>query len=297
MQSQFERVLIALDATTHDQYLLRYVLKMIRKGSVRRVYGLHVVPDFNVPVSAVAEFNRLFSPEVPLDERLRKQLQLTMDSALGQPRTAEISLDVIEGSRFKKLLHWIDIKRIDLLVVGMKKLSSGSGITARKVASHAPCSVLFVPEEAPYPVNRILVPVDFSEHSARAIKAALHWAGHGMQAAEIHAVHILDLIPAGYHLNQLEYQSFNKMLLDTALENQEDFIKTHQLPSERIHWHTRQESSGQIAREISKCAEEIQADAIFMGAQGHGLIQRFFFGSVTEKLLSVDTSHLVLVVR
>lgn len=297
MSNSFERILVALDASPHDQHLLHLIQKMISRGGVRKVYCVHIVPDFNIPSSTVAEFNKLFAPEVPLDERIRRDLQLQIDSSLGTQSATEISLDVLEGSRLKTLLHWVDVKKIDLLVVGQKKLSSGSGITARKVASSAPCSVIFVPTDAALPLQKILVPIDFSENSARALRKALHWADKATEKAEVLALHVLDLIPAGYHLNQAEYDSFNRMLHDTALQNWADFTNKHDIPTDQIHWEIRQEGSGKIAQELMHYASETEADAIFIGAQGHSLIQRFFFGSVTEKILSQDSGKIVFVVR
>lgn len=297
MNTSFERILVALDASSHDQHLLHLIRKMILRGGVRRVYGVHIVPDFNIPSSTVAEFNKLFSPEVPLDERIRKDLQLQIDTSLGSTTEVEVSLDVLEGSRLKTLLHWVDVKKIALLVVGQKELSSGSGITARKVAANAPCSVIFVPTSVNFPLKKILVPIDFSENSARALKKALYWAEKGDGKADVCALHVLDLIPAGYHINQAEFNSFNRMLHDTATQNWTDFTSKHEIPTDKINWEIRQEGSGKIAQELLQYASETDADAIFIGAQGHSVFQRFFFGSVTEKILSQDSGKIVFVVR
>ena len=53
----------------------------------------------------------------------------------------------MEGIPYEKLIHWIKVKEIDLLVVGHKEVSDGSGITAKRVARTSKCNVIFVPED------------------------------------------------------------------------------------------------------------------------------------------------------
>jgi outer membrane protein OmpA-like peptidoglycan-associated protein len=54
---------------------------------------------------------------------------------------------------------------VDLILVGHGRGHSGKRALARRLAMKAPCSVWVVPEGAPARLNRILVPVDFSDPS------------------------------------------------------------------------------------------------------------------------------------
>lgn len=69
------------------------------------------------------------------------------------------------GDLLDELLHRAAAISADLLVVGAR-----SHVTARRIAMLAPCSVLMVPDGATLGLDRILVPVDFSEASSDAVK-------------------------------------------------------------------------------------------------------------------------------
>lgn len=88
-------------------------------------------------------------------------------------------------------------KNIGLLIVGQKQETRGSGITARKLANNARCHVLFVPGIALREGQRLLVPVDFSEGSAKALHLALEWKSR-QEGIEVTVLHITDLLATGY---------------------------------------------------------------------------------------------------
>lgn len=69
------------------------------------------------------------------------------------------------GDLLDELMHRAMEMPADLLVVGAR-----SHVTARRIAMLAPCSVLMIPDCAVLGLSRILVPVDFSEASADAVK-------------------------------------------------------------------------------------------------------------------------------
>ena len=194
--NSFSRILVALDNSPMDQYLIRHARRVADLFEASRVYFVFILPSLALPKSAQAAFREQFEPDVPIDEQVRAALEKEILENWGAERATEWSLDVIEGKPFSQLLHWLDVKKIELLVVGQKLASTGSGITARKLASHARCNVLFVPE---MPLNdgmRLLAPVDFSKDSARALKMALTWKSTH-PAAGIVALHVTDLLATG----------------------------------------------------------------------------------------------------
>lgn len=71
------------------------------------------------------------------------------------------------GETLDGLLAHVTEWHADLLVVGAR-----SHVLARRAAMLAPCSVLMVPEDAALSLNQLLVPVDFSEASAEAVREA-----------------------------------------------------------------------------------------------------------------------------
>lgn len=293
----FSRILVALDLSPMDAYLIEYARKVADVFHSSHIYFVHIIPDLSLPESAQLEFRQRFAPETPIDEQVKKQLMNNIEAHWGKSGHTRWSIDVIEGKPYSQLLRWLEIKKIELLVIGQKQESSGSGITSRKLANNAGCSVLFVPEKKPREGSHLLVPVDFSKDSAKALRLALDWKLKSGEGARVTALHITDLIAAGYYLNRQEFENFNRFLTDTAMESFNRFLADFDLPAEQLEEQLLRNDEGSISDRIIEFAREDNADWIVVGAQGHGAIERFFFGSITEKLVSQPLPAPTLVVR
>ena len=295
----FSSILVALDLSNMDPILIREAGKMAGLFRSSKVYFVHIIPDLALPRSAQLEFRQRFAPETPIDEQVRSQLEQTIRQEWGgSAPSAEWRINVIEGKPLNKLLHWLEVKKADLLLIGQKQKSSGSGITARKLANQAGCSVLFVPEQPSRKGHHLLTPVDFSSDSAKALRLALDWRLKAPEGqTRITALHITDLIAAGYYLNRQEFENFNQFLTDTARKSFETFLTDYEIPREPIEEVLMRNDEGSISERILEYAAQHEVDYILMGAQGHGAVERFFFGSVTEKLVSQPLPLPVLVVR
>ncbi|MBK8492416.1 MAG: universal stress protein [Saprospirales bacterium] len=292
----FSRLLVGLDLSPMDPILIRQAHRVAGLFRSVQVYFIHIVPDMAIPQSAQLEFRKRFAPERPIDEQVKAQLKQTIGAHWEKDIPTEWSVDVIEGKPYSQLLHWLEVKNIELLLVGQKQDNSGSGITARKLANQARCNVLFVPEKPLREGQHLLVPIDFSEDSAKALRLALDWRMR-QDGVHITALHITDLIAAGYYLNRQEFENFNRFLDNTAKESFQKFLEAHQFPPDAMEEALLRNEEGSISEQIMDYAAAKNADWIIVGAQGHGAIERFFFGSVTEKLVSQKLPVPTMVVR
>jgi hypothetical protein len=75
---------------------------------------------FSAPKQLDVAFQKLFAPEYPIDEKVKDKLSLDAQEILGEEPPFPFKVEVREGKPYEKLLHWIDIKEIQLLVVGRK---------------------------------------------------------------------------------------------------------------------------------------------------------------------------------
>lgn len=178
---------------------------------------------------------------------------------------------------------------VDLLVIGshgrsgFKRLLLGS--VAERVIRHAPCPTMIVPArahdvapEGPVRYRTILCPVDFSEHSLRAVEYAVNLAEEA--DADLRLLHVLTL-PA--ELKELE-SSFEELRLQIEgdrLRRLGELIPTDATLYCTVHTALRQ---GTVHREILAAAAEQPADLIVMGAQGRGALDAAIFGSNTARV-------------
>ena len=140
-------------------------------------------------------------------------------------------------------------------------------------------------------MKRILVPVDFSEHSEYALEVAAHLAGRNQ--AEILVLHMLGLSEAFLTKDETQEVAEAHYYMKLAKKRFEQFLNKPYLKGIRI---MQMVQNYKIFSEINDVAEENDVDLIVMGSHGTGGISELFVGSNTEKV--VRTSEVpVLVVK
>jgi universal stress protein A len=132
------------------------------------------------------------------------------------------------------------------------------------------------------PFKRILVPIDFSEHSSAAVRAATDLARRF--EAELVLAHVYEPIayalPEGYVLFTPTQLANLLTELQRLLANAKKDAEAAGVP--RVE--TKQ-LQGAVAPEIINFAREGKFDLIVMGTHGRTGLKHAFLGSVAEKVL------------
>ncbi len=131
-------------------------------------------------------------------------------------------------------------------------------------------------------LERILLPVDFSERSAGAARYVEALANK--TETEIFLVHVTT--PLNYELSALDVGGtvLNELNADRTAELQEqlDNFAADELKPYRVERHL---FEGDPAKRIVEFAHERHISLIVMPTHGYGLFRRFLLGSVTAKVL------------
>lgn len=292
----FRRVLVALDHSAFDEKLIRYFNEFCDLTAPQKVHFLYVDKDLEVPPGFEIIYKDESGRPLPKDEILKSALQKKVDRGFTKRRQAEVSVDILEGDPLKEILHWVKVKEADLLVVGNKKLSEGSGVMAKRIARHAGCAVLFVPETGQENIHKILVPVDFSDHSRAAMQTAVDLAADLPDAA-ITAFNTFDVPMTGNPSINMSYERFVEDMTAFKREALEKFVLDFNTNGVQISTAQAVNEKGNPAKLIYTHAIKGFFDLIVIGAKGHNTFERMLLGSVTEKLLSLDKEIPVLVLR
>lgn len=135
-------------------------------------------------------------------------------------------------------------------------------------------------------IRRIVVPVDFSEASERALRYAIDLAAR--LGAEIHLVHVWQLSAYASPASELARGMERDLARDL-----EQLAARHAGSGVLLHRHLR---LGIPYVEICQAARELEADLIVMGTTGKTGLEHFLLGSVAERTVrSADVP--VLTVR
>lgn len=202
---------------------------------------------------------------------------------------------VVAGALLSELAGKLGELEAGLLVCGAKGESVIRhllmGTTAMRLLSTAPCPVLVVKQVPHEPYRRLLVPVDFSIWSLRAIKLAQRLAPD----AEIVLLHAFAVPFEG----TLRYASVAEETISRyrVVARQEAMEKLHALrdeaglsvrDAELIVLH------GDPASRIVEQEQERDCDLIVIGKHGESVLEDLFLGSVTKHVLNESQADVLV---
>ncbi len=202
---------------------------------------------------------------------------------------------VVAGSLLAELAKKVDGLAASLLVCGAKGESIirhfALGTMALRVLSTTTCPVLVVKQQPHESYRRLLVPVDFSPSSLRAIRHARSIAPQ----ADIVLLHAFDVPFEGH----LRYASVDDDTINhyRIIAKQEATQKLHALHHEAGL--TPYNSSlivlhGDPCLRIVEQEQEQDCDLIVIGKHGENLLEELFIGSVTKQVLSESQGDVLI---
>ena len=133
-------------------------------------------------------------------------------------------------------------------------------------------------------MKKVIVPIDFSEHSEHALKAAALLSQRNQ--IEIVALHMLDLSVVSLSESASDLQAQSVFYLKLAEKKFRTFLKKEYLKDIKVTPIIKHYLS---FKEINTIAEEEKADLIIMSSHGASGIKELFLGSNTEKVVRHST--------
>lgn len=285
----FKRILVCLDLTDHDKYLIEAAANWLNLGVADHIYFFHVTENLDLSNELLQKYPTLAAP---LDERL-KQL---MDDEIKLHFNADVSKCesiVVDGNRFDEILKWSRVKFADLIIMGKKPKDQASFELPEKIIQLIHTSVLLVPAFKTQALGKLLVPTDFSEASS----IALHQAVKVQKAlkAEVVCLNIYR-VPTGFHSTGKTYDEFAQIMKGHAEKDFQVFLETNQLVDQGITCEFVLEK-GNAAQQIHAMAEKLRANAIIMGSKGRTQMSNVVLGSTAMKMVKHEFEIPVLIVK
>jgi nucleotide-binding universal stress UspA family protein len=270
----FSRPKVALSLTKADEQLLPYAALLARWLAWDEVDFAHVVP----PDRRTAAWD----PQ-PWEDQLREEVLRLFGRPTPQCATA---FRVARGSRLDQLIGLAVEHERDLIMLGHRRMRSGRRSLARRLAMLAPCSVWLVPEAAPPNIGNILVPTDFSSHSADALAVAAAIARAG-GLSRLHAVHVF------FDPSSIRYDEHVDEILGQEESAFEKFLAG--VDTQGVHVEPIFHESTQPAEAILRVADRCSSDLIVMNTRGRSHAASVLLGSVTSQTMSATKIPLLAV--
>ena len=289
---RYHHLIVGLQLDDHDRTLIDFAELVSHMASSDTARFVHVLP-------AGSLFADLYAPEViatyradveRLAARVREEVEDAVRGRLEPPAHTDVRCEIVEGAPLAELLRIAKDDDIDLVIVGA---DTAGGTLAEKLARKAPCSVLLVPPGARAVIDRILVPVDFSDHAADAVDVALAFA-EASALEEVHLLHVYDVPTTCLKLG-LTYEQFRTNIRQHAEERFRTFAE--RLPTRGLRLVPHLVRGEDVTRTVHEQAEALGANLVVIGTRGRSASAAILLGSTAERVVRTARVPVVAVKR
>lgn len=139
-------------------------------------------------------------------------------------------------------------------------------------------------------MKKIIIPVDFSQHSEYALEAAALLAKK--YNSELIVMHMLELSESIFSSSSSERNEETAFMLMVTNKKFESFLDKPYLEGISI---TPMIKNHKVLKEVDEVASDLKADLIVMGSRGHSDHDGVFIGSNTEKVVRHSKTPLLVV--
>lgn len=269
--------LACLDLTEMDDTLIGYLSFLTSVKQPKTITFLHIVESGDTASEIFEEFPEIETRE-QFEEIIRNELHDRISKKF-ENNSIETRLVVKEGPPTNQIIDVVNGLEPDLLVMGKKVGYIGEGVISKQILKYVPTSILFVPENTRYNLKNALVPVDFSEQSAKGLQTALQLVEDaGSVTAQYIYKYRAQFFP--YMLSEKEKAKFD----EETQKKKEKFIKEHSIPPE-VKFVLTKEGEKRIEDYVYAQSISVQADIIVVGSKAKklpGLIRHDF----TDKMVN-----------
>ncbi|WP_421897965.1 universal stress protein [Marinoscillum sp.] len=285
----YQTALVTLDLTEMDEHVIRYAAMISKILPLKRIFFLHVAKSLEFPEELIQRYPALMAP---LDESIQADIEQKVKPYF-QESDVKTECIVRDGAPIDKILKLANVKAVDLILMGRKKSLKGSGLVSSHIARKCPCSLLLVPENFKPELKKVLVPVDFSEHSALAVKQAELLTKNSSE--DIALLHVYN-VPAGYYKIGKTYEEFDEIISGHAKNDCAKFQKEHQFSAD-LKCSYLSSKLAENEKLVHTRAVEFGADLIAIGSRGRTTASSILMGSLAEKLVFHESDIPVLIVK
>lgn len=281
---QYKRLMVGLEMIPADESTIRYAEKLGRMAGAEKLYFVHVAPSLDLPEEITRDFPEVLEPvDESMEAKMRDQAAKHMTDEIPG---ADLEFDALEGPLLRQLMKFAKQKLADLLVVGRELSKFQRDLRIDIVIRKAPCSVMLVPEGSLNDMGRILVAVDFSECSARALGAALDFARASGERTSVDCLMVYD-VPTGYHKTGKSFEEFAEIMKGNTEKRFGEFIAG--IDTAGVDLETNYVCNEHVAEAILGHAGTSGADLLVIGGRGRTGAAAILLGSNAEQVIRAAT--------
>lgn len=272
-----DAMMVCLDLSDIDDKLVAFSRSVCERLQVRKVYFVH-----NIKLYELADDFR----EMLGDLDLSKEVEGNIADIVAEQfdNVADYEILVSEEPNTEVILaDLVRRYRIKLALVGKTMGVKSTGAQGTKLLRVLPCSVLVCPETANFNVRKVLVPIDFSDTSVRALRLGKVLSDQlGLQ---------LEIM----HVYRLPSQFFPLISEEEAVRKAVEVVKAKFTDLQKRHpeiaglpYTLVRAANRTIAERIGMQLEKGQHDLLILGLRGNNALPALGLGSVPTDVYNSD---------
>jgi len=279
---RIENILWATDLSNESKFCLPYIRYFSEKFNTKN-HALYVLPKFSDWVYEAAFFsNEDLIKEI---EKTKKKSMSSIEN-LSKKNKIGFKTEILEGIASEKIINFSDSKKIDIIFAGKRGISELEqlliGSTTSRLIRNSNLPIFIVPKRIRFSgIKKILTPVDFNSLWLSELKYSIPLAQK--LKAKLYVAHISEFF--NYKVPFLKrdklIKSINEKISKVAKEKKykiENFIY----------------DIGEPAHKIIEISNKNKMDLIVMTTHQRKGFEKFFLGSVTEKVLMASEIPLLI---
>lgn len=279
-----KHILVPVDFSSTSDKAVQLASLLSKKLDVE-VTLLHVLVLFKADASEVDAKMHQYEQ---LYEEMARKVEKEIKHRGEHFESNQVHKIVLRGiSASDTILDYIASHDVDLVIMGTHGKSgikhAIQGSVTEKVVRLSPVPVLTVhPDTSSVDFDHILVPIDFSEYSQRALKVGVQWAE--LYNATIHCIHVVqrEIHPAFYAAGISSILELDHEVEKRIKDKMEQLIDSLNIPTKKVKFIIKE---GKPVNEILQYAEQNSIDLIVMGTHGLTGLDYILMGSTAEKIV------------
>lgn len=274
----FKKLLVALDLTEMDDFLLGYVHFLVKIFKTEKLYFIHNIKNYDLPEAIDA---LLAEAGKPLGQLVEEEVNEKVERVFGQSEVTRSTIVKQSDSTAHTVTKVSKELKVDTIVLGKKNAFRGSGIQVDKILRLTEQSVLLVPDWSAQSISKIVVPIDFSPHSQTVLNTVV----------EIEKQTGSDYLPLHvYQLPRLFFpyipeENANQPLLESARKSYQKVIAKTEVAKPCVFLSGKDKG---IAPTVYSFASRNHADFVIVGLKGSNKMRGFRLGSVAAKISQME---------
>lgn len=285
-----KRLMVGLDFTPIDEQLIAYAYLLQEVLNIEKISFFHTSKDLEL----TKEQELCKGEGLTTEETLKACMLNNVQQVFKGEEKCKYEVALKHGKIPEDILKWAKAKDIDLILMGKKTGTKTADKIPGKVAKLSKSSILIYPSDARQVMKKIVVLVDFSEHSKTAVQAAVAMGQHS--PVDITCLHVYNL-PIGWYKTGKSKEDYTSILGSNAEKSYKKLLEGMEHDNASIRLESRFADEESPAKVMFNYAEKEGADLLVIGSKGRTQAAEVLLGSMAVKILELDKSIPLMVVK